>query len=66
MAQSKGEYLNSVMKYLNYSQSERRSRMANNEKIVGDLYTILDELKFMKKVANGEWFVEKLDKNVRK
>ncbi|KEH39158.1 proton pump interactor, putative [Medicago truncatula] len=58
---SKGEYLNSLSKY--YPQSDLRNHLASNENIVGDLYMTLDQLNFINKVANGEWFGEKLDKN---
>jgi len=55
-----------VSKYLNYPQSDLRNHLASNENIVGDLYMTLDQLNFINKVSNGEWFGEKLDKNVRK
>jgi hypothetical protein len=49
---------------LNDSKNERRYREARNEKLQRELYMTLDELNIMSK-ANGEWFQEKLDKNVR-
>ncbi|XP_045805313.1 uncharacterized protein LOC123898411 isoform X2 [Trifolium pratense] len=64
---SKRDYLESVLRRLiSYRRcSPHKYRVEEKEKILRDLYMALDELNFMSnKTANGEWFVEKLAKNL--
>lgn len=55
------------MSRLNYPEKEHKKRVAeSNEKILKDLYMILDKLCLVNKEAKRGRFGKELDKNVRK
>ncbi|XP_058776879.1 uncharacterized protein LOC131651229 [Vicia villosa] len=63
---SEKAHLGSLLSRLNYPEKEHRKRVAESkEKILKDLYMILDKLCLMNKEAKRGRFGEELDKNVR-